>query len=372
MRRLGRLGLLDRYIARIFVGSFAACLLFTVGSFVLIELFMDFDRYADNIEQLPVRYRQIGVLLIGAYYAVSLPFLYVMLAPYVTVTAGMFAVGRLMGSNEVIPMLFTGRRLLRVLLPVFLMAAANAMAMIGLRELVLPQLATARENLGGMLTSGQLDHAVEDRVVRLAGGDRLYFERYFKRAAVFEGLELRTRVGNEIGHSIRATRAEWSPDGVDGPGWALTAGRRVRPGAQHGDVVTFLPLWQAHFDPEALAKRLKESDQLMDLTLADLLGMQREQPSVPDYVLAAHRAVTFPLANVLLLLLALPLALRFEPGGRVERIVFALLVCGTYLVADLITQSAGSQGILQPVLAAWLPTVLFGSLGIAMFDTVRT
>jgi lipopolysaccharide export system permease protein len=52
--------------------------------------------------------------------------------------------------------------------------------------------------------------------------------------------------------------------------------------------------------------------------------------------------------------------------------VLALAVCGGYLVSDLVAQKLGSRGTLHPVVAAWLPTVLFGSLGLVLYDAVHS
>ena len=75
---------------------------------------------------------------------------------------------------------------------------------------------------------------------------------------------------------------------------------------------------------------------------------------------------------IILLLLALPFGLRFERGSKTERIFFALVICGAYLVTDSVTRNMGTGGFLHPVIAAWFPTVLFGSLGAVMYDSVRT
>jgi lipopolysaccharide export system permease protein len=98
----------------------------------------------------------------------------------------------------------------------------------------------------------------------------------------------------------------------------------------------------------------------------------RKRPNVRQYVVAFHYHLTFPLANVVLLLLALPFALRFERGSKIERVFFAVIICAAFLVVDLICRRLGNGGFLHPLTAAWLPTVLFGSMAVAFYDTVRT
>jgi lipopolysaccharide export system permease protein len=108
------------------------------------------------------------------------------------------------------------------------------------------------------------------------------------------------------------------------------------------------------------------------LSYSELLDLIALSPRRHDLVINLHYHLTWPLANLLLLLLALPFAVQFERGSRVGRIVLAILICGSYLVVDLTCQNLGRREYLHPILAAWTPTILFGSLGTVMFGGIRT
>ncbi len=83
------LGRLDRYVPRICIGSFLVCLCFIVGLFVLIDFLENVDKYSRSIPKLPDEYQRLGFFLVAAYYLAFLPFIYMQVAPFVTVTAGM-------------------------------------------------------------------------------------------------------------------------------------------------------------------------------------------------------------------------------------------------------------------------------------------
>lgn len=367
-------GLLDRYVTRICIGSFVICMCFIVGLFVVVDFLDNIDKYSRSIPKLPEEYRRLGFFLVGAYYLTFLPFIYMLVAPFITVTAGMFAVSRLMGANEVVPMLFCGRRLSRVLLPVFLMGLANALAMVGIRQFVLPQLVVQKDYLHTMIRHGEIDQSIEGRIIGLPGDHTLHLGRFMLRDARIENLHLRLKREDQRGEdSIQAKEARWVEDGARGPGWVLDGGFRKNRDADHALVLPFVPAAQIEgFDPQTIRNRIKETKHLLDLSYGELASLVREHPTVLEYSVGFHHNITFPLANLLLLLLALPFALRFERGSKIERVFFALLICGAYLVIDLSFQNLGRTGEISPVLAAWLPTLLFGSLGIVIFDGVRT
>jgi lipopolysaccharide export LptBFGC system permease protein LptF len=85
-----------------------------------------------------------------------------------------------------------------------------------------------------------------------------------------------------------------------------------------------------------------------------------------------HYHLTFPLSNLLLLLLGLPFVLR--PGSRslLLGMVIAIMICGAYFAFDAMCRNFGEKGELHPVLAAWFGVIFFGSLGIVLLDSVKT
>ena len=113
-----RLGKLDRYVASCFLSSYGVCLLFFLAMFVLIDLFSKSDDLFGNARELAEMGFSIGSLL-PRFYALMLPFIFLQVAPFVTVMAAIFAITRLRRTNELIPMIVAGRSLYRVLTPVF-------------------------------------------------------------------------------------------------------------------------------------------------------------------------------------------------------------------------------------------------------------
>ena len=50
--------------------------------------------------------------------------------------------------------------------------------------------------------------------------------------------------------------------------------------------------------------------------------------------------------------------------------VFFLCLC--FFGSDFVCRSLGLQGQLDPLMAAWLPILFFGSLGVVLFTSART
>src|SRR5439155_15660140 len=105
---------------------------------------------------------------LAGYYARLTPFSFVTLAPFVTVIGCMFAVARLIGQNELQPMLFVGRSMARVLRPALICGALCALAMVACWEWVVPRVANQVADAESFLAG---DRAIKNVVLELRGNN---------------------------------------------------------------------------------------------------------------------------------------------------------------------------------------------------------
>lgn len=75
-----------------------------------------------------------------------------------------------------------------------------------------------------------------------------------------------------------------------------------------------------------------------------------------------HKKIVSPLASLLMMLFAVPLAQRFQREGGIPLIlVLGVAVGFLFFVFDGATLSLGEAGLLPPALAAWSPLLIFAS-----------
>jgi lipopolysaccharide export LptBFGC system permease protein LptF len=164
---------------------------------------------------------------------------------------------------------------------------------------------------------------------------------------------------------ITAAAAVW--DSAIGD-WRLEDGRMDNAAGGKPCAILGAPEWT----PEKVRERGQDNVDCELLSYDELLETRQLRPNRRDVAMALHRHIAYPLANVILLLLALPFAIHFERGSRIERVLGAIGICGAYLLFDLTCQNLGQNGWVQPAVAAWSPTILFGSLGLVMYASIRS
>jgi len=361
---------LDRYVAKSVLGSYAASLVFLVALMVMFDTLRAAPEYVRNVSENGLSTLQL-IGMVGYYHYLNLPFLFVTVAPFVTVIACMFAVSRLMGQNEIVPMLFTGRSMLRILLPAVLTAVASGLAMRGSGEWVLSPRVESRDRVQSLLESGKEKTWVDEIVVRPSGDTTrvLFCGRFFHDKERIENLVLYERGGKGTAREdvllVNASAGVWDKSRSD---WRLESGTEQSSNERRPR--EWLGLHE--LTPDLVWRAGKSSREVNDLSYSELMDLHFLKPARADYLIAFHRHITFPLANLVLLSLALPFAVHFERSRRIERVIFAIAVCALYLVVDLTCQNAGLRGWMHPLVSAWLPTLVFGSLGLVHFGGMRT
>ncbi len=368
--RLRWLGRIDRYVLSLFLSSYATAFLLVVGLYLILDMAQNLD---EHLQLRPDGTRP-PVLLVVQFYLMHLPFLFLQVAPFVTLVAGLFTVGKLVRHNETVAALSAGTSAQRLLAPIVVCSLLIGAAMFALRETASARLADRRDTLLHLLDHHTLDRVYENLWLRDGQGNVVRLGKFRPRPAdggppLIEDLDAHLFSAARWA-SVTADRAVWEPD-ADPPGWRLIGGvRQMVEGAQRTEPVTRLEGFE--FTPELVLTFWRAREAQLELSFAEAAEMGRRDPDNGVYQTLLQYHVTFPLGNLVLVLIGLPLLMRHERGRGTRTAAAAFGLCITYFAADFVCRSLGIQGALDPALAAWLPILLFGSLGIALYDSMRS
>ena len=90
------------------------------------------------------------------------------------------------------------------------------------------------------------------------------------------------------------------------------------------------------------------------------------------YLVALYSKLSYPLLNVIMVLIGIPFALKTgRSGGVALSIGISVMLGFLYGIVFYVFISFGKAGILPPVLACWIPTLLFGLAGIFTLMSIR-
>lgn len=368
--RLRAVGRLDRYIATLFVASYSVAFFLVVGLFLIINLAGNLEDYFEPSEDGYVP----PTGLVVRFYVYSVPFIYLQVAPFVTLVAGLFTASKLVRNNEIVAALNAGVSAQRLVAPVVVGGLVLAGGMFGLREWATESLGYRRDLI--------LDHLTERRETPIYkevwlkephpfGTNIVRIDEFLAPAgdatAEIRGLAAFVK-GKETLVTIVADGARW--DESSGR-WKLRGGwrRQIEP---RGEAARVEHLKDVHFTPRDVHTMWKGQERPLDLSFAETTELWRRDPDNDALQTLIEYQKTFPMANVVLLLVGLPFLVRFERGRQTDRLVAGFLLCVFYFAADFVTRSLGMQGMLTPLMASWLPVLFFGSLGVVFYSSMKT
>jgi LPS export ABC transporter permease LptF/LPS export ABC transporter permease LptG len=379
--------LLDRYIARAWVGNVALVML----AFAAVYFLADFMDLIDDFQQNRVAGR-----VVFRYYAFHVFQIFFTVAPVAVLVGVLVTLGILARNNEVTAMKAGGISVYRAAMPVLGMGLSASLLLYGLQEWVLPhtnKLAAAERNVIKGRPAQSSDQF--DRRWMLASDDRFYNfdyiverERASRRGAGEHGAGEFSVYGFsiydvdptrwELAERVFTTRASWNA----GEGaYELERGFRRTTGARP----TFHPFVSQRVraigrDPGGEIERpayFKREEKPSDtMGFAELGAYVRSLESrgfdVARLRVQLYRKLAFPMVGLVMTLLAVPFSFVVARRGALYGIGIAIVIAIVYWAVLGIFEALGNNALLDPALAAWAPNLIFGAAGLYLILTLET
>jgi LPS export ABC transporter permease LptG len=94
--------------------------------------------------------------------------------------------------------------------------------------------------------------------------------------------------------------------------------------------------------------------------------------NVTDYEVELHRKVSFPWVTLIMTLIAVPFAVTTGRRGAMYGIGLGIVLALVYWITMSVFGAVGASGVIDPLLAAWAPNILFACMAAYLLLTVRT
>lgn len=354
--------LLDRYVARQFLGTFGGLVLGLPLLFVVTDVTDNLDKYLD---------RGLGAGAVMLAYLYQLPLFIQYAFPIAALVATVFTIGGMTGHLEISAAKSAGISFYRIVAPIGVLAAILSVVALGLGELVpvtnrlrSETLREAPRNPMGIRSSFvfQTGQGETLSVGQLDPGSRSMTDVVLEQAPSDSGLAM---------HGA-ASRAEWTRDA----GWRLQNGY-LRFLADGGTDRTFhfasLRVPGLRETPDELLAEPLEAEEMNYAEISRFIGII-ERSGGDARPLRTERAqkIALPLAVLVIVLFGAPLATSTERGGTAYGVGLSLIVTLVYLMLFRVGKAAGSSGWMDPLVAAWMPNALFFIAALFLLSRVRT
>ncbi|MEP9410937.1 MAG: YjgP/YjgQ family permease [Candidatus Brocadia sp.] len=303
------------------------------------------------------------------YYTYLFPVIVFQFFPAITLVAVGLVLVRLSKNREILAMQVAGISLYRILLPIFVVTVFMSFVSFGDQEWLIPKFAEKLETLRQNAFSDNiqrnllLDDRENNALVRIW--------KYNNKTQKMQSVFVLARYENKKKkYTISADEGRWLGNNT----WLFTKvvkhvyderGKWIAP-IQQIDSMEF----ESAVTPEALGK-VKLDPSL--LNFEQLKELCKNEPDNPRNRVLFHSRIAYTLTHFVLLLLGIPLVVGFERLSRnlFLRVGLCVLICGIFYALSFVCSNLGNTGMIHPVLAAWLPIVIFGFVGLLFFDMMQ-
>ncbi|HTQ40790.1 MAG TPA: LptF/LptG family permease [Pirellulales bacterium] len=377
--------ILDRYLLQQFLQNFLICFCSLAGLYIVIDAF----GYLDSFIRAAGEHGSLWAIM-GEYYGYQTIGFFDRTSGILTLVAAMFTISLFQRYNEMTALQAAGIRKWRIIKPlVAAILVFTALAVVN-REVVIASPAV-RSHLRTGLAQDLKGETAVDMIPRtdnktgiiLRGKQTVAKEQCIEKPAFALPAEL-----DDYGRQLTAAKAFYQPCNTEHPNGYLLKGVTLPKSiaskptlSLDGEPVILTPHdypWLAPDDCFVVSGITFEylagaDDWRRNASLPELVaGLHNPSLNLgSDVRVAMHARVVQPVLDVVLLFLGLPLLL-----SRYNRNVFfaiglcVALVVGFYLVI-FGCQYLGSNYLINPSLAAWLPLMIFVPLAFWMSEPLR-
>jgi lipopolysaccharide export system permease protein len=362
------LRVLDRYVTTEFLKIFAITALGFPVLTILIDLTDHVDRYLEKHLPAP---------RVALAYLAGAPEQVFFITPAAVLFATVFSVGALARHSEITAAKASGISFHRLVRPIFVLAAAASILAFFLGEFA----PLGQEKRATLL--GERDvrsQTARNNFVYRADGGRMYTIRSLSvpdRVMTGIQIEREAAVGGQgadsfPGYYLVAQTAAFAPR----TGWTLRFGSlRLFYGRDREIAFSFDSLRQ-----RAMTERP------LDLLVEPKAPDQMRYAELGHYVQTVDRAggdanklkveralkLAIPCTCLIITLFGAPLGIAGGRSGAAYGVAVSLATTIVFLTMVQIMKAVGAGGVVPPLLAAWIPNVLFGVAGVALFAKART
>jgi lipopolysaccharide export system permease protein len=354
---------LDRYVFSEFWKIFTS---FALG-FPLLVIVIDLT---DNLDKFLNRRLTPGQIALS--YVYGMPETMFQVLPAAVLFATVFTIGAITRHSEITAAKASGISFYRIIGPIFVGAIIATGLGVTLGEL------SPRWNLK-RLTLQQDKRAVGNQ-------ERYNFAHASESGRVYKATQLdarqRTITALEIERKGTGPRFPTLLTAARTADWTPQAGWLLRDGALHvlpNDTLDIAFVFDSLRDRQMLERPrdlLATPRAPPEMNIRELgrfiRVMERSGADVNELRVERMLRVTIPMTCIVILLFGAPLATSTQRGGAAYGVGISLGTTVVFLMLIQLTKAIGGKGLISPELAAWLPSMLFGVVGLILFARVRT
>lgn len=353
--------ILDLYIIKKFLGTYFFIVAIILAIVIVFDLVEKVDDFMDSHAPLEA--------IVFDYYKNLLPYYANMLSPLLVFIAVIFFTSKMAGQTEIVAILASGVSFRRLMFPYFIGAAIIAVISFILASWVIPQSNRTRIAFENTYIKSRKETGLSDMHMQISPGVYVYMGRYYSFRESGDRFDIQKFDGKKMVSRLTArtitydsiterwklrdyTRWDFEADGIR---------HKISKGAEVDSTINIRP---SDFKKERKSFEMMTSGELRD-HINELT--ERNIGNTEEFSIELYKRRATPFASFILTLIGVSLSSRKTRGGMGKYIGIGLILSFVYILFLTVSQTFAINGNMPPLLAVWLPNIVFSVIGAALY-----
>lgn len=352
---------IDYYIIRKFLGTF----FFTLVLLIFIVIVFDISEKIDDF----LRHEAPLKAIIFDYYLNFVPYFINLFSYLLTFIAVIFFTSRMASDSEIVAILSSGISFRRMLFPYFVSAAALGLLSFVLANFIIPYTNRSMFAFEKQYINTPKEFSDQNIHKQISPGSFIYLENFNTHTKSGWKFTLEKFNGRELAYKLKGERLQWDSvkerwqisnyfvRKMDGMNESITKGTQLD---------TVLP-----FRPDDFTEDIEEVKTMNYFALGSHIRQKelRGDPDLIKFKVKKYERLAFPFATLILTLIGVSVSSRKVRGGIGFHLGFGLALTFLYILFMQVFTVFATFGDMPPLLAVWVPNILFGVIAGILYLT---
>lgn len=351
LRLLSRL---DRYIISKFIGTY----IYSIILIISIAIVFDINENLSKFTTLGAPLKAI----VFDYYANFVPYFSNLFSPLFVFIAVIFFTSKLAGNSEIIAMLAAGVSFKRLMRPYLLSAALIALVNYYLGSYVIPHGTIVRQDFEAKYKNNKKITSASNVQLMVGPGVIAYIQQYDNNTKSGYGFSLDKFEKKKLVSHMTASTIRYDSISEDRFHWKaqnykIRTLRGLREEIKSGAVIDTI----IHMEPMDLVYSDGQQETLTSDELRQYISKQIERGStnVVQYEVEYHKRIATSFASFILTVIGVSLSSRKRKGGMGVYLGIGLALSFSYILLQTISSTFAINADTPPMLAAWIPNIIY-------------
>ena len=351
LRLLSRL---DRYIVAKFIGTYIYSIILIISIAIVFDVNENLSKFSTYGAPLKA--------IVFDYYANFLPYFANLFSPLFVFIAVIFFTSKLAGNSEIIAMLAAGVSFRRLMRPYLLSAALIALVNYYLGAYIIPKGNIVRQDFEAKYKNNDKITSASNVQLMVGPGIIAYIQQYDDNTKTGYGFSLDKFEKKKLVSHMTASVIRYDTISDDRFHWKaqnykIRTLKGLREDIKSGSVIDTL----IHMEPMDLVFSKGQQETLTSDELRQYISKQTERGSsnVVQYEVEYYKRIATSFASFILTIIGASLSSKKRKGGMGVSLGIGLGLSFSYILLQTISSTFAINADTPPLLAAWIPNILY-------------